>query len=67
MTAAEHATNDDSRAEKRPTIDDALVHAARCLSKAEDALPETAGRLNETASHWIDMANLLLARSMPIR
>ncbi|MFF7452110.1 MULTISPECIES: hypothetical protein [unclassified Streptomyces] len=65
-TTASHAPS-GPRADNSPTLDEALARAARCLDKAEEALPDTAAALNETAHHWLDMANILLARSMPIR
>jgi len=61
MTAAE------SKSTQSPSLDEALTHAARCLTKAEDAPPDVAAKLNETATRWLDMANILLARQMPIR
>ncbi|MFE6408162.1 hypothetical protein ACFVOR_14650 [Streptomyces sp. NPDC057837] len=65
MTPAENTTAD--RTAHSPSLDEALAQAARCLGKAETSPPEVAGKLNETAHHWLDMANILLARSMPIR
>ncbi|MFK0124896.1 hypothetical protein ACIQSP_16465 [Streptomyces nigra] len=66
MTAAEGTTTTDDKV-KSPTLDEALAQAARCLGKAETSPPEEAGKLNETAHHWLDMANILLAHAMPIR
>jgi hypothetical protein len=44
------------------TIDEALKNAARVLEKAEDAPPTVAEGLNKTASAWLEMASLLMAR-----
>jgi 2-methylcitrate dehydratase PrpD len=67
MTAADHTTTTGPDRQGSPSLDEALAQAARCLGKAEEALPEKAATLNQTAHHWLDMANILLARSMPIR
>lgn len=62
MTAAESTTTTETGRAESPSLDEALAQAARCLRKAETTLPETAAKLNETAHHWLDMANILLAR-----
>ena len=60
-------TDKQSETAARPTLDEALTNAGRCLQKAEDAPPEMAAKLTATASRWLDMANILLALNTPFR